>query len=1126
MIEFIKKYSKVFEVLVILFMSLTPLLWLKDGQIILGHDSGFRLDPIAHLRNLFYSWDSSANFGTDWSWFKGFLITQAPETFFIALTKSFTVGQQLTFIFWFFSIGISMYIFINAFFKEKDYWFFRVFASIFYIYNFFLLQAWFITERAKFSLFSLLPLGTLLIYKTLTREYSILKGFILFSLVSVVLNAGGNLTFYGVLLLAYGITFIYVTVVNILRGGKKELIYSLKALLLFLVGFLAVNAYWAFPQLYLFFSGYSNLGSVGGIDGIIRWESVIAQNASFINLLRLQGMPDWYDNSLHTYGYIFTNNPALIAFSFIFPFILLSGLLYHRKLSVDKNKNQVIILVLLFLFFGFLFTAGSHPPSGFIYVFLIKFIPGFAIFRSAFYKFGGILWLSYIFLFSFYLNLFLLRLIKGKKRYALVGIFSFGLLLAYHFPFFQGNFFTWNKPFTTKVELPRYVNEMAEYINKLPSDTRILLLPKFGDQADSYQWGFWGVDSLPRLFTNKSIVANSSSHAEIINSIYYSVEKNDENTFLRLAGISGITKVLWREDMLYSDKTKTSKNFISVKQNLESFKGIKLEKKIGAWSLYKIELTYYVPTFSNIDSIIYAQSETSILRNIFNEEKDVKNLAILFEESMEDKDKNILLSSGKKVIGAECIACSSEVFNSTGGKLLEMPKIKILPNSPFYHLLSLREQQVQRLHANSPSRRIDADLGYANKRIVEMKEIATAKVKETNPKLFVRQGIKKYKTLITDSIEQAGMLSEDSKNEAYIKILTYLNSQLFYLRVQKGLYDYALEDFEELSIFMQDQIGYLKGKIWVTNLSENKIRYFLSIDSPGMYDFHITSAEIQTRTITVDGKKITDYKNIYLTKGIHKLEISYYGIENLTEVQQATESGELNLAFGQRKKFPFKEFDSEKTYFVSFDYKITGGRPNASIVEKEKNTQYIWNLFLNQNTVWNSFSSIFTTIHNSRSVTLEFFPTGFEKTGAEIQVKNLRIFRVDIPEVFVSRNVISQTNLAYPRISFYRVSPTLYKVDIKNATSPYLLVFGESYTKGWRAYIADDFFQTFSMQPIPEEKHYILNDYSNGWLVDKNGNYSIIVEYFPQKIFYSGLFVSGVSLFILSLILLRRRKKL
>src|SRR3989344_3639487 len=202
--NFIKRYSSP-ELFIIVLLSLTPLLWLNSREIVMGHDSGFRTDPQMHLEKLIYSWDETYGFGNDWSILKGFLVTKFPEALFTAITGSVAFGQRLTFIFWFFLMGISIYLFIFAFFPHPKYWFMRLMASVLYMYNFFLLQAWFIVERAKFSVYAAFPLGLLALVKTLNGSWSVLHGVIFFSLTSFFLNGGGNPTLYGFILIGYGL---------------------------------------------------------------------------------------------------------------------------------------------------------------------------------------------------------------------------------------------------------------------------------------------------------------------------------------------------------------------------------------------------------------------------------------------------------------------------------------------------------------------------------------------------------------------------------------------------------------------------------------------------------------------------------------------------------------------------------------------------------------------------------------------------------------------------------------------------------------------------------------------------------------------------------------------------------
>lgn len=74
----------------------------------------------------------------------------------------------------------------------------------------------------------------------------------------------------------------------------------------------------------------------------------------------------------------------------------------------------------------------------------------------------------------------------------------------------------------------------------------------------------------------------------------------------------------------------------------------------------------------------------------------------------------------------------------------------------------------------------------------------------------------------------------------------------------------------------------------------------------------------------------------------------------------------------------------------------------------------------------------------------------------------------------------------------------------------------------------DTYFLSEKLYEIPKENHFMANGYSNGWLIDINeicknkkkciqnpdGSYDIemIVEFWPQRLFYLGLFISSFSL--------------
>jgi len=90
-----------------------------------------------------------------------------------------------------------------------------------------------------------------------------------------------------------------------------------------------------------------------------------------------------------------------------------------------------------------------------------------------------------------------------------------------------------------------------------------------------------------------------------------------------------------------------------------------------------------------------------------------------------------------------------------------------------------------------------------------------------------------------------------------------------------------------------------------------------------------------------------------------------------------------------------------------------------------------------------------------------------------------------------------------PRITFQKINPTKYIVNV-NASKPFFLVFSESYHKDWVAYIDG--------RRIPNEYHFMANGYANAWYINKTGSYDIILEFWPQKLFYVGSAISIITL--------------
>jgi len=103
-----------------------------------------------------------------------------------------------------------------------------------------------------------------------------------------------------------------------------------------------------------------------------------------------------------------------------------------------------------------------------------------------------------------------------------------------------------------------------------------------------------------------------------------------------------------------------------------------------------------------------------------------------------------------------------------------------------------------------------------------------------------------------------------------------------------------------------------------------------------------------------------------------------------------------------------------------------------------------------------------------------------------------------------------------PEISYKKINPTKYLVNVENARDPFYLVQLENYDTYWNAKIDKN----------KIEEHEKVFGYANAWYINKKDNYNVVIEYTPQKYFCYSLFISLVFLLILAIFLIYLKIKI
>ncbi|HEY5531232.1 MAG TPA: hypothetical protein VIK22_04465 [Candidatus Anoxymicrobiaceae bacterium] len=89
-----------------------------------------------------------------------------------------------------------------------------------------------------------------------------------------------------------------------------------------------------------------------------------------------------------------------------------------------------------------------------------------------------------------------------------------------------------------------------------------------------------------------------------------------------------------------------------------------------------------------------------------------------------------------------------------------------------------------------------------------------------------------------------------------------------------------------------------------------------------------------------------------------------------------------------------------------------------------------------------------------------------------------------------------------PTVKYQQVSPEKYRVQVRGATGPFVLVFGEAFDPLWEARTSDG-------HKIEAARQYSA---ITGFPVDGKGNFDLTIEYAPQRWFVQGLWISLVTL--------------
>lgn len=520
---------KLTALFIALMIGLIPVIWFtgKSNHVLInGVDTNFPLNPLIWFLRRFYVWNPVANAGIDFSNSTAGLFFHFVQLIPYEIGLSLQKVELFSLIFWFLTISFSSYFFSSQIFKKH--YFPRVVFVVFYSLNIYLFNSWENVKVANLCLVAGIPIAAAILYKLFLGETSFRKSALVIIITAVLISGTG-------LNPAYFISF-FLTLFLFLSGfliSEKGRVANLKKFFLFSILIVVINSFWIFPSANFIFKQIKPEGSIGSL-GFTDWVDSLSENTSLVNILRVQGAWDWYatDSTTGVPLYIpystnyFTKIPFL-AFSFLSVLLVFLSLIF-RKLKKNSLYLSFSIMILLGVFLG----AGTHDPTGALYVLLLKHLPFFSLFRSPWYIFTPMLTFAYAALLSLLASKFVSTKSKAGVVKAATSLVFCVLIIGnffYNYPLITGKVFRPEVPGGFFVEFPDYVLNVGNFFNT-EDNGRILGYPD--EEIEDFEWGYRGIESILSLVSKSETLFpslnNSGSGVSLLVKEFYIALKKGE----------------------------------------------------------------------------------------------------------------------------------------------------------------------------------------------------------------------------------------------------------------------------------------------------------------------------------------------------------------------------------------------------------------------------------------------------------------------------------------------------------------------------------------------------------------------------------------------------------------------
>lgn len=1223
------KYSKytiiVFIISLILFI--VPFFWLKPGEMDLGGDSSrlYFYDPISYLHaHVLYNIVSSGIGGNAVSYYSlpfMLLLFGLKLLFSSTIILSLVNGIKISFGFLF------CYLIVKELLNAKTHrskdtiiQISAILSGLFYALSPILTNTgW---ERSILSHMQVF-LNPLFFYLLLKFFLNNSKKY----LVSLLL-----LTFVFSIGFSYAaappfFAFYPISIVFIMLYAKyvREKVISLKRLVFGVILFFLLQAFHVVPHLIGIFSLGSDVSASVFSDQTkfsrgLDYFTAIAPNVKVS--MGFMALPQIAKLEMLAYANI------------LFPFIIVLGLYL--------NKTKAILITSLFFLIVLFFAAANITDTGFLFYKSLFYIPGFKMFRNFYGQWAFV----FIFFYTILLGQCLAVVLNNariKYKNVIIAIFSVVVLIN-SIPLLSGqkiNSLHHLSKTSAVFQMDPGYEQVLAFIKNSAIDGKILTLPLTGSgyqvlSGKNGDGAYVGPSTFSYLAA-KNDYTGYEGLGPFGDFFVQAIKKRDVSVIKKLFSILNIQYVFYNSDnkiyneffpfFPYDYARLYMPNTQEEYKNLLKQLPLDFDKKVdfnSIFHLYPVTNSIFLPHIYTTSEVIYSNKPLELQ---FDEKINTYPVRSVFLNI-----ENSELKRGDIIINADSDSALN-IINDNSHLHRHEPFVSVALDEISYPFIVLKEKFDLWRRRNNHDQYLNFSLLFLSKRIFELdrlrEKMPIGQENWEEPYIweFYKWGsynawyssITRYERGMEQLIDWVNSNSSGSMLSAdKIKINEQLNQHK--VRLLKSL-DNPRNDkeYNTLITLMNKTFDSLDKKLNLEdynpsvfnytivkpNIPEQEYGVFVQKPERDLYDFTNAFIMVGNKKITPISSSLINgfiqFQNVRLSDD-NSSTVLFLNPINLVKDFSWDSSGNSKIlndnisldlnnfvidgTGGVTKEIP--GWRAETQYFITFEYKTFGENFIFKFYDKkinpEKSSRQSGQIYFEKNldsTVWKKTQSFIHADLDSLAAYLQIIPKT-NKKNARMEIKNLSIFEIDYPKIYFQKINSDSVDKSLPEITFTKINPTKYKLDVKNARNSYMLVFQEAFNSNWNLYdvsmrennlrknlaylygvlakrvmqtfendalienkailshfngeinenkhvnqfITSSTFESWGKRSVAQQNHVLANGYANAWFIepksmDNRTSYTLILEMKTQRYFYIFLSISVFTAFVLFLYFLR-----